>query len=95
MKLQSKVILHCTGRDRSRLDDLVKRFVRDGVKFVGVVGVDCPLVEDMVDELIVGDGSESYDLLTSSHPQETVEQAVEFARSLSGDYSGEVQVVEL
>jgi hypothetical protein len=35
------------------------------------------------------------ELLTSSHPEETVQQAVAFAKSLTGDFKEEVQVLEL
>jgi hypothetical protein len=69
--------------------------MQDGVTFVGVVGDDCAKVEDIIDDLCVGDGSSPYDMLTSSHPNESVEQAVSFARSLTLEFAGEVQVVEL
>jgi len=78
------------------LDKLIEDFLADGVAFVGVVGEDCARVEDIVDELVVGDGQRNdRSVLTSSHPGESVEEAIEFAKSLSGEYSGEVQVVEL
>ena len=90
-----KIVLHCRHGYEPRLDSLVEEFVRDGVTFVGVVGKDCAKVEDIIDELVVGDGSRDYRLLTSSHPDETVEQAVTFARSLTGEFQGEIRVVEL
>ena len=90
-----KIILHCPRGYEPRLDALVEEFVRDGVRFIGVVGPDCAKVEDIIDELVVGDGSREYDLLTSSHPEQTIEQTVAFAQSLTGDFKGEVQVVEL
>jgi hypothetical protein len=72
------------------------QFIEDGVRFVGVVGQDCRLVEDLIDELVVGDASDpSRFLLTSSHPGESLEEAIAFARQLSDDYPGQVQVVEL
>ena len=70
--------------------------MRDGVTFVSVVGHDCTRVEDIIDELLVGDGTrEPYFMLTSSHPGETISQAVEFAQSLTGEYAGDVHVVEV
>jgi hypothetical protein len=75
---------------------LVEAFIADGVAFVGVAGKECDRVEAVIDELVVGDGAdESRYILTSSHPMETLEQAVAFARSLTGKYAGDVQVVEL
>jgi len=76
---------------------MVEQFLADGVSFVGVVGEDCERVEDIIDELVVADGSDAgHFILTSAHPGESVEAAIEFARSLSGEHGGsEVQVVEL
>nr|WP_315485655.1 hypothetical protein [uncultured Undibacterium sp.] len=78
------------------LNSMVEQFLIDGVAFVGVVGEDCSRVEDIIDELIVGDGTDSKRyMLTSSHSGETVEDALAFARSLTNEYAGEVQLVEL
>ena len=92
-----KIVLHCTHGYDSRSVDLVAEFVRDGVTFVGVVGEDCARVEEIIDELAVGDGGREpcLNLLTSSHPGQTVEEAVAFAESLTGDFEGEVQVINL
>lgn len=93
---QKKIVLHCPRGYTPRLDGLVAEFIRDGVVFVGVVGQDCARVEDIIDELVVGDGTrEPYFMLTSSHPGETIAGAVEFAEALTGEYSGKVQVIEL
>lgn len=79
-----------------RLDDLVEEFLRDGVTFVGVVGKDAAHVEDMIDELVVGDGTdEGRFILTSSHEGESLQAAIEFAESLSSEYAGKAEVVEL
>ena len=96
MTYAKKIVLHCPNGYETRLDVLVEEFIRDGVMFVGVVGEDCSRVEDIIDELVVGNGDRDYDLLTSSHPNESVEEVVEFARSLALEFQGqEVQVVEL
>lgn len=70
--------------------------MRDGVAFIGVVGPDCAKVEDIIEELVVGDGTrEPYFMLISSHPDETVAEAVEFAQSLTDEYAGEVYLIEV
>jgi hypothetical protein len=91
-----KIVLHCPTGYRVELERMVAQFLADGVVFVGVVGEDCSRVEDIIDEWVVGDGTDDgrY-ILTSSHPGETIDDALEFARSLSGEYAGEVQLVEL
>jgi hypothetical protein len=90
-----KIVLNCMSGNRDELDALVSDFMRDGVRFVGVVGRDCSVVENIIDELCVGDGSEPYAMLTSSHANETLGAAVAFAQSLGLEFAGEVQVVEL
>jgi hypothetical protein len=96
MPYARKVVLHCPNGYQARLDDIVEEFIRDGVIFVGVVGRDCARVEDIIDEIVVGDGDRDYDLLTSSHPGASVEQAVAFARSLTLEFAGDdIQVLEL
>ena len=96
MAYAQKLVLHCRNGYEFRLDAMVEEFIKDGVKFVGVVGKDCSKVEDIIDQLVIGDdGTRDYDLLTSSHEGKSVEEAVEFAKSLTGEFAGEVQVVEL
>lgn len=90
-----KLVLHTPNGYCAPLDTLVPQFIKDGVTFVGVVGQDCSTIEELIDEICVGDGSNPYPMLTSSHPKESLEQAIAFARSLTGDFSGEIQIVEL
>jgi hypothetical protein len=94
MPYPKKIVLHCRSGYELRLNTLIEEFIRDGVIFVGVVGEDCARVEDIIDELVVADGARDYHMLTSSHPNETVEDAVRFAASLTGQFQGEVYVVE-
>jgi hypothetical protein len=96
MRYSGKVVLQCVAGYRIGLDALVEQFVADGVKFVAVVGEDCGQVEDLIDELVVGDGTDpSRFILTSSHPSETIEAVVDFARCVSSAGDGEAQVMVL
>jgi hypothetical protein len=63
MAFARKIGLNCPRGYDSQLDGLVEDFIRDGVVFVGVVGTDCERIEDIIDELVAGDGSRDYDLL--------------------------------
>jgi hypothetical protein len=94
MHYAPKIVLHSHAGFRPELTALIGQFIAQGVKFVGVVGQDCAFLEDAIDELCVGDGTTSYFMLTSSHEGESVEEAMEFAQMLSGEYAGEVQLVE-
>lgn len=96
MPFAAKVVLYCPTGYHFTLDQLVEQFISDGVKFVGVVGHDCQRVEDIIDELVVGNGDDpGRFLLTSSHPGETVRDVVEFARPLFDGVDAEAQVIEL
>jgi hypothetical protein len=90
-----KVVLSCPTGSTRGLESLVEDFIHQGVTFIAVVGQDCTRIEDLIDEIVVGEGTSDRSILTSSHPNETVAHAVAFAKSLTGEYEGEeVQVVE-
>jgi hypothetical protein len=71
MKLARKIILHCPVSDERLLDEFVENCLRDEVSLIAVVGPDCARIEHIIDEIVVGDGSNSdRDVTTSSHPDE-------------------------
>jgi hypothetical protein len=91
-----RVVLHCNGEVESSLDRLVEEMLKDGVALVAVAGEDCENVEEIIDELVVGDGSDPARFLTtSSHPGEALAEVVEFAKNWVIESEGEVRVVEL
>jgi hypothetical protein len=92
----AKIVLHCVSGSPRGLDVLVESFLADGVKLVCVVGRDAAHVEDLVDEIVVGDGSDKERfILTSSHPGESLRDTLEFAQTFTDEYGDEVQVVEV
>jgi hypothetical protein len=95
MRFAPKVVLNCRDGYRVELDAMVERFLSDGVKFVAVAGSDCSVVEDIIDELVVGDGADkSRFILTSSHPGKPLSEVIEFARTAITEPAGEPQIVE-
>ena len=91
-----KIVLYCPHGYQAKLDSLVIAWVADGVKYVGVVGLDASKVEDVIDELCVGDGSKSYPMLTASHgADETIDDATLLAEQFAGDFGDHVRVVIL
>jgi len=71
MPLARKLILHVPVSDEALLDGFVEACLNDGVSLVAVVGPGCARIEDIIDEIVVGDGSdETRFLCTSSHPDE-------------------------
>jgi hypothetical protein len=96
MAKRRKIILRLIPGNENRLEPFVEQCLRDGVKFVAVMGDNCARIEELIDELVVGDGSDDGRfILTSSHPDERLESVIDFASSLTGEYEGEVEVIEL
>lgn len=96
MPFAKKIVLHCPNGVPLNMAEVATQFVLDGVMFVGAVGPACREIEDIVDDASVSAGSpERNFILTSSHPNQSVQEAVEFAQDLGGEYEGPVQVVEL
>jgi hypothetical protein len=89
-------VLHCPNGADDRLDDLVEAFITAAVELVAVVGPDASRIEDIIDEIVVGVGDrpERF-LITTAHPNETVDQVVAFARSFRVNDDRPVQVVVL
>jgi hypothetical protein len=96
MNAPRKIVLQSLHGYRTELDRLVKDWIDEGVKYVGIVGVDAAQIEDIIDDLCIGDGSEPYFMLTASHSaEETLEDAVIFAETLSDEYFGKATIIQL
>ncbi|WP_266170295.1 hypothetical protein [Dyella subtropica] len=92
--MHRKIVLHSIGGYRPEFDALVESWIQAGVAYVGVIGKDAAKLEDVIDELCVGDGENSYFILTASHPNESLLKAVEYAEYLKSEHAGPVQIVE-
>ena len=95
MAASRKIVLHSLHGYRPELDAVVTQWIQERVGYVGIVGVDASRIEGIIDDLCVGDGSNSYFMLTASHgPDETLQDAIFLAEQLSGELAGNVHVVE-
>jgi len=90
-----KIVLNCTAGYESKIDPLVERLIAGGLTYIGVAGRDCAKIEDIIDDIAVGDGSNPRFVLTTSHPDESLEDVIQFALSLTGEHAGEVHVITL
>ena len=96
MKLAPKIILHSPVSDEALLDDFVERCLRDEVSLVAVVGPGCARVEDIIDELVVGDASDPDRFFcTTSHPDEPFEDVLNMVEFWEAELDGAVQEVRL
>lgn len=95
MATARKIVLHSLQGYRPELGAIVSQWIQERVKYVGVCGVDASQIEDVIDDLCVGDGSSPYFMLTASHgPDESLQDAVFLAEQLSGELAGDVRIVE-
>lgn len=57
MKFARKIILHLPVSDEAFLGEFVEQCLRGEVSLIAVVGPGCARMEDLIDEIIVGDGT--------------------------------------
>ena len=79
------------------LAPFVEQCIVDPVVLIAVWGPDCEQIEDEIDWLIVGDATdETRFITTSTHPDESLEEAIEFAGGwVSEDGRSGTEVVRL
>jgi hypothetical protein len=98
MQYAQRIILHAPPRHSPKLQAFVEKCIQDKVVLVCVIGNDCARVEDVIDELVVGDGSDDSRFLnTTSHPNESIFEVRVFAEAwtLNVDATSPVQEVRL
>jgi hypothetical protein len=90
-----KIVLHCPCGPTTGLAYLIEDFIQEEVAFVRVVGPGCARVENLIDDIVVHADARDHFMLTSSHPNESIDDAIRFVRSVGGQLEGDVQLVEL
>jgi hypothetical protein len=95
MPYSAKIVLHAPPPHSHELEGFVEACIRDKVALVCVVGEQSQLVEDIIDELVVGDASDKTRFMTTtSHPDESLTEVIAFASAWS-EPEGEPQEVRL
>jgi hypothetical protein len=90
-----KIVLQLPLSNQDRLDDFVEACIRDRVALIAVVGKDASEVHDLIDEIIVGDGSDaSRFIMTSLHTTETLEEVIEFVKILDPERT-QIELIKL
>ena len=96
MALAPAIVLHCPISDEGKLRPFVEQCILERVELIAVVGPGCAELEDAIDWLVIGDGSaEGRFIVTSSHPEETIDDVLEFAAGWRSKSPGWVQQVTL
>ncbi|TXR53848.1 hypothetical protein [Reinekea thalattae] len=89
----SKVVLVSESGYDEKHDELLNSFLDQEYELFCVVGKDCELWEEIMDEIAVGDGTNSRYITTTSHPNETELEVVEFAESFTTKIKSAVKIV--
>lgn len=90
-----KLVLISKSGYRSKHDAFLVSLLDEGYELFCVVGKDCELWEEIMDEVAVGDGTNSRYITTTSHPDESVEAVISFAESWPTEYPSGVKVVSI
>ena len=96
MIAEPKVVLVLPLSDKALLPAFVEKCITDNVSLIAIVGDGCARIEDEIDELIRGDGTDDTRFITtSSHPDEPLEEVVDFAAAWWINADGPTHVVQL
>ncbi len=92
----AKIILHSPLSDEGLLDQFVEQCLRDQVALVAIVGPGAERIEDIIDELVVGDASDPDRFLcTTSHPDEPLDDVVHLVKAWEEELRGVIEEVRL
>ena len=86
--------MHTPLADPAKLNSFVEDCVADGVVLIAVFGSNSEKVEDLIDELVVGDASDqSRFVMTSSHRNESLDEVLDFVRTYDAGPGAQIEHV--
>lgn len=94
MKNKKVVLISKTGYSKEH-DNLLVSFIDEGYELFCAVGIQCELWEEIMDEIAIGDGSNSRQITTTSHPGESEDEVIEFASNFSTSMHSGVDIVRI
>ena len=96
MALARKVVLRSEVSDQAALAPFVEQCIQDGVSLLAIVGPGAAELENTIDGLIVGDGSDPNRFIcTTSHPDDVFGDVVNMVELWEPERSDFYQVVHL
>jgi hypothetical protein len=88
--------LHSPVSDESLLDSFVEQCLQDEVSIIAVFGPGSRRLEDIIDEIVVGDGSDPDRFVcTTSHPDEPLDDVLNMLKSWEMERCDPTQEVRL
>ena len=96
MTYARKILLHSPLIDEGRLEAFVERCLKDKVSIIAVFGPGSRRIEDVIDEIVVGEGSRPDRFLcTTSHPDEPLDGVLNMLRWWEMELNDPTQEVRL
>lgn len=96
MSYPMKVVLALPLSAPDVLGPFVERCLSDGVELICVAGPGADEIEDEIDWLVVGDGSDrDRFLVTTAHSEETFDEVLRFAKAWMGDKDAAEEAAQL
>ena len=91
-----KILLHSPLADESQLEPFVQQCLSDGVSIIAVYGPGSRRIEDIIDEIVVGDGSDPERFVcTTSHPDEPLDDVLNMLKHWEMERNDAIQEVSL
>lgn len=90
-----KIVLISESGYNSEHDNFLNNLLDEGCELFCVVGKDCALWEDVMDEIAIGDGNNNRFITTTSHTDETEQEVIEFANNWTTKSPSGVKVVRI
>ena len=91
-----KVILISKSNYSSEHEDVLKALIKRNIELFCAIGTDCEKWEEAVDWLCIDEkGNKIGFVNTTSHPDETIEEVMDFAKNWSIEGNNEIQVIEI
>jgi len=91
-----KIILHAPVSDDALLEPFVEQCLRDGVSLIAVFEPGAEALEETIDWIVVGDGTDPDRFLcTSAHVAEPFDDVLNMAEVWEAELGGVVQEVRL
>jgi hypothetical protein len=89
----TKIILHCPLGHPAVLNDFVETWLAEGVELIAVFGAGSEAIHDLIDDMILGNGSgDSRFVTTSWHDSETLSEVIDFAATFGSTEAAIKQV---
>jgi len=93
VSIKPKIVLQVPILDQQAFARFVETCIRDHVELISVVGPGCEEVHNQIDDILVNAGENPPFIATTWHEDETLDEAVEFAKIYGDRGAEEVQVV--